>query len=206
MSLQERLATLRNKGCRTRRVGDRKGLSEIEGSIVSFRRVVMEAVAVSHPCSLSRMATTPLFSPLLSPDPLSPRSSLRRVTSTSCLRSITNELAHLIMSTPCSHTNHHPTQILIGNMNQSRSRSRSRQPSLTRSSTSGPNAQGAGGGLHLNHLLHHGGNKGSPGSPAKNGHDGELSKTTTRSSSTYVVSSVFALPCRVSCGDRSRRC
>jgi hypothetical protein len=93
-----------------------------------------------------------------------------------------------------------------GNMNQSRSRSRSRQPSLTRSSTSGPNAQGAGGGLHLNHLLHHGGNKGSPGSPAKNGHDGELSKTTTRSSSTYVVSSVFALPCRVSCGDRSRRC
>ncbi|KAH8077232.1 hypothetical protein HD553DRAFT_346756 [Filobasidium floriforme] len=78
-----------------------------------------------------------------------------------------------------------------GNMNQSRSRSRSRQPSLTRSSTSGPNTNSsphAHQGLHLNHLLHHGGGGKGPGSPAKNGHDGELSKTTTRSSSTYVAS------------------
>ena len=73
-----------------------------------------------------------------------------------------------------------------GNMNSSRSRSRSRQPSLTRSSTSGPNAQQhaqhphAAGPLH--NLLH--GGKAGGGAAV----DGELSKTTTRSSSSYVVS------------------
>jgi hypothetical protein len=77
-----------------------------------------------------------------------------------------------------------------GNINSSRSRSRSRQPSLGRTETntstvhpSGPNGQGQVAGGHHESALHHlfGGAKKSSATT-----DGELSKTSSRSSSWMV--------------------
>lgn len=77
-------------------------------------------------------------------------------------------------------------RLSIGNMNSSRSRSRSRQPSLTRSSTSGPTQPHAAGPLH--NLLHGKGGKNGSVVSGGAGDGGELSKTTSRSSSNFMAS------------------